>query len=98
MLFRSPAPRRRAVESARGEGFISLAREAPEAGCVLSSGTLPAAPDGGSSVLVNTADGGCYEAFLLEDGGFGLYLPEDAEPESAVFYAGGGAVRLPLIW
>ena len=93
-----PAPRRQALESARGEGFISLAREAPEEGHVLSSGTLPRAPDSGSPVLVNTADGGCYEAFLLEDGRFGLYLPEDAEPESAVFYAGGGAVRLPLIW
>ncbi len=95
-----PAPRRQAVESARGEGYVPLAREAAEdlPGFALLSGTLPAPPDDRSPVLVNTADGGCYEAFLLEDGGFGLYLPEEAEPENAVFYRGGQAVRLPLVW
>lgn len=94
-----PAPRRQAVESVRGGGFVRLDLEVSEnlPGCVLASGTLPAA-DPSSPVLVNGADGGCYEAFLLEDGGFGLYLPESAGPESVVFYTGGEALRLPLVW
>ena len=94
-----PAPRRQAVESVRGGGFVRLDLEPSEnlPGCVLLSGTLPAA-DPSSPVLVNGADGGCYEAFLLEDGGFGLYLPESAGPESVVFYTGGEALRLPLVW
>lgn len=94
-----PAPRRQAVESARGEGYVLLTREAPGdlEGFVLTGGTLPAAVDDASPVLVNTADGGCYEAFLLEDGGFGLYLPEAAEAENVVFYSGGAALRLPLV-
>lgn len=94
-----PAPRRQAVESVRGGGYVQLNLEASEdlPGCVLASGTLPAA-DPSSPVLVNGADGGCYEAFLLEDGGFGLYLPEGAGPESVVFYTGGAALRLPLVW
>lgn len=94
-----PAPRRQAVESVRGQGYVLLTREAPGdlEGFVLTGGTLPGAVDDASPVLVNTADGGCYEAFLLEDGGFGLYLPEAAEAENVVFYSGGAALRLPLV-
>lgn len=95
-----PAPCWEAVESVRGEGFVPLTMEAADAlpGYRLASGTLPTAPDAASTVLILTADGGCYEAFSLEDNAFGLYLPESAEPENAVFYSGGAAVRLPLIW
>ena len=40
---------------------------------------LPAvAPD--SQVLIPASDGNYYEAFLLEDGGAGLYLPEGVRP------------------
>ena len=46
---------------------------------ILEGQELPdAAPD--TPVLVLTSDGGCYEAFLLEDGGIGLYLPEEVRP------------------
>ena len=94
-----PAPRRQAVESARGEGYVSLTWEISEEleGYALAGGTLPPALDDGSPVLVNTADGSCYETFLLENSGFGLYLPQAAEVETVVFYSGGAAVRLPLV-
>ena len=44
---------------------------------VLEGQELPA-PD--SSVWIPASDGGWYEAFLLEGGGVGLYLPEGVRP------------------
>lgn len=37
-------------------------------------------PEADSPVLVSASDGTYYEAFLLEGGGAGLYLPEDVQP------------------
>ena len=38
------------------------------------------APDADSPMLVSALDGNYYEAFLLEGGGAGLYLPEGVQP------------------
>jgi len=38
------------------------------------------APDADSPMLVSASDGNYYEAFLLEDGAVGLYLPEGVQP------------------
>ncbi|MCI8811089.1 MAG: hypothetical protein HFF84_13485 [Oscillibacter sp.] len=38
------------------------------------------APDAGPPILVFASDSQYYEAFVLEDGRFGLYLPEDVRP------------------
>ena len=37
-------------------------------------------PEADSPVLVSASDGTYYEAFLLEGGGAGLYLPEGVQP------------------
>ena len=37
-------------------------------------------PDADSPMLVSASDGNYYEAFLLEDGAVGLYLPEGVQP------------------
>lgn len=56
-------------------------------GYALATGTLPglpaAKPD--SRVLVLASDRNSYEAFLLEDGGAGLYLPEGVQPLGAAY-------------
>ena len=33
--------------------------------------------------------GTAYEAFLLQDGGFGVNVPEGAAPEAVVYQSGG---------
>ncbi|MDE7242832.1 MAG: hypothetical protein K2O18_02485 [Oscillospiraceae bacterium] len=58
-------------------------------GCVLVRGTLPVQPDEKSPVYLRT-DAGCWEAFLLQDNAFALYIPEtaqSAENISVVFAA-----------
>ena len=66
------------------------------AGYVLVSGTLPAAPDSDSPVWLCTGSAS-YEAFLLEEGGFALYLPEEelTGALSLVFQSSGEAVSTP---
>ena len=64
-------------------------------GYVLVTGSLPAEADKDSPVWVYTG-AESYQAFLLEDGGFGLYLPESARPESVVFCSGGTFVQAPF--
>ena len=60
-------------------------------GYVLVTGTLSAVPDAGTPVFLQTAAGECYEAFRLEDGGFGLYVPEAAlNRQEIVLYTVGG--------
>ena len=45
---------------------------------------LPAV-DTNSQVLVLASNGCLYEAFLLEDGQAGLYLPEDVQPQGLAY-------------
>ena len=47
---------------------------------------LPA-PDMDSPMYVPASDGNYYEAFLLEDGGVGLYLPEDIQPLGLAYHS-----------
>ena len=49
-------------------------------------GTLPNADDHATAYLL--WDGQCYEAFLLEDGAFAVYLPEGATAEALVIRSG----------
>lgn len=51
---------------------------------VLDGQELPEAVSD-SQALVLTSDGNYYEAFLLEDGGVGLYLPEGVQPQGLAY-------------
>lgn len=51
---------------------------------VLDGQELPEAVSD-SQALVLTSDGNYYEAFLLEDGGVGLYLPEGVRPQGLAY-------------
>jgi len=75
-----PAPARPDPGREKSAGDLILTREvagkAP-AGCVLLSGRLPESSEG----PVYISDGSrAFEAFLLADGGFAAYLPEDMQP------------------
>ena len=77
-----PAPEQPLPGPAETAGRLRLSREdnlrAP-AGCVLLRGTLPE----GTDQRVFLAGGGrCWEAFLLEDGGFAAYIPAEVSPET----------------
>lgn len=61
--------------------------KAPE-GYVLWQGTLDSTPDDKSSVYVS-ANGAVYEAFLLEENGVALYLPEGVRPDALAWETGG---------
>lgn len=61
--------------------------KAPE-GFVLWTGVTASDADADSAVYVQ-AETGIYRAFLTENNGFAVYLPEDTVPESAAWYAGG---------
>lgn len=85
-----PAPRREELPSQdyRFWKDITFAVEPSEVlpGYVLTTGPqipgdliLPAVATD-SQILVGASDGCYYEAFLLEDGGVGLYLPEGVQP------------------
>lgn len=92
-----PAPERR---EGKGEVFLdspAVCRTEPSdtlPGYVLVTGSLPVKADESAPVCVSTSSGS-YQAFLLENGGFGLYLPEDARPEAVQFYSGGSFVQVP---
>jgi len=91
-----PAPQREPLEEPLiwGDG-VSFTVETAEnlPGCILVTGTVPEAADPDSPVLVLTVDGTYYEAFLLEGGGFGLYLPERSTPRSIIFCHDGRAFQ-----
>ncbi len=74
-----PAPEREAPAAEASGEAVPLTAESAQftEGCVQLTGTLPAGPDGGAPVYL-LAGGRCYEAFRLEDGGFGLIVPESA--------------------
>ncbi len=67
-------------------------------GYVLASGKLPLSPLGGSKVFLCVGDT-CYEAFLMEERGFALYVPEEALTAgglSLVFTTASGEVSVPV--
>ncbi len=83
-----PAPQRQAPEAAPSGAAAALTVEPARytEGCVQLTGTLPAEPDAGAPVYL-LADGTCYEAFRLENNGFGLIVPEPAAAgELSVLY------------
>lgn len=61
--------------------------KAPE-GCVLWTGVAAPDVDADSAVYVR-GETGTYRAFLTENNGFAVYLPEATVPESAAWYVGG---------
>lgn len=91
----TPAPLREALETTLAAEAVPVTSEPSEElpGYVLVRGTLPLTPDSNSPVLLET-DQGWYEAFLLEENGFGLYLPESAAVRSAAVRSGGQAFSL----
>ena len=97
-----PAPLRTGMEAAQTlDTPAALTAEAAQAlpGYVLIRGTLPAIPDDGSLLYLQTAEE-CYEAFRLEADGFGLYVPESilAEPSGLVCTAAGERVSIPAVY
>lgn len=82
-----PAPERETPEKViLGEDTVSFTAEPAQAlpGYALVKGALPAAE---GSLFLDTAPG-CYEAFRLEEGGFGLYVPEEALTEGELVLIG----------
>ncbi len=77
-----PAPERRAPETAASGNAVSLTAGPAQfgEGFVQLSGALPAEPDPGAPVYLLAGET-CYEAFRLENGGFGLVVPEGAAAE-----------------
>lgn len=82
-----PAPQRE-LDLPETSGTVQLeckSIKAPE-GMFKVTGTLPVAPDGAEPVYV-ICDGVAYEAFGLQNGGIGAYVP--AEADSVAFYHAG---------
>lgn len=74
-------------EESAGELFVYSQGKAPE-GYRRIEGTLPQSPDDDACVYA-ACDGEIYEAFLLEDNGFVLYLPETGNLEGIAYPIGG---------
>ena len=94
-----PAPLRQDGAGAASPGppaAVTVEEGSGLPGYVLVRGTLPVTPDEGSRLYL-AAEAGLYEAFRLEEDGFGLYVPEDALAggPALVCTAGGEAVSLP---
>lgn len=70
----------------------SKAAKAPE-GYDLFSGKLSLTADDNSRVYVSVSDD-VYEAILTENGGFSVYLPENAVPAAVAFTKGGVTLSL----
>lgn len=82
-----PSPAREIDMGNKAEGTAALTRtkgKAPE-GCVQWKGTLELRAEEVYVICGGTA----YEAFLLQDGGFGVNVPEGAAPEAVVYQSGG---------
>ena len=92
-----PAPERTVPQAQPAEAPLALTAEpasSPE-GYVLVRGTLPAEPAEESAVYL-CSGGRCWEAFLLEEDGFALYVPADGLEElRVVFTAPEETVSLP---
>lgn len=86
-----PAPVRATPAFQQASGRVEISRvpgdKAPE-GYVLLKGSLTELVDSDSPVYI-VCGGICYEAFLLDGGGFAAYVPEQAAPESVLFISGG---------
>lgn len=84
------------------ETSVSLTAEASEElpGYTLVRGALPEAADAGAFIALCGPEG-CYEAFRLLDGGFGLYVPDTALAESGLFAVSavnGRGVSYPVVF
>lgn len=87
------APRRElTLPETGGSIVLSVSPQDKPEGTLLVEGQLPADADVTSAVYIVCA-GGCYEASLLKDGGFGAYIPY-GETVSAVAYYAGGELQL----
>lgn len=90
-----PAPLETAgtAEPAAGRSLALTAMASQKLpGYVLVSGTLPGPADTDSRVYLAGAEG-WYEAFLLEDGGFALYVPEaELMGQVSILYTAEGRV------
>lgn len=95
-----PAPLTAAGEAEAGSASLALnaqgSQELP--GYVLVSGALPEAADTDSRIYLAGTEG-WYEAFLLEDGGFALYVPETAlaDPVSIIHTVQGRVCALNAV-
>lgn len=96
-----PSPERAVTREAdmADTGTVLLETEPAQSmpGYVLVRGTLPVEPDDNTLVSFFAGDL-CWEAFLLEDNGFALYVPETALARDAlfvVFATRDGAVSMP---
>lgn len=69
-------------------------------GYILVAGTLPVTPDADTAVCVSTVSLGAFEAFRLEGGGFGAYVPEGAldQDMAVMFTSGGVSCAAALSW
>ncbi len=77
-----PAPERPMPGITESSGALGLTRKEggrTPAGCVLWRGSLP---EGTAQRVFLTGGGMCWEAFLLENGGFAAYIPAEALPET----------------
>ncbi len=96
-----PAPLRPAAAEAGGTGAVQGTAQPCDAlpGYVTVTGSLPEDAAGEGPVYLAGAEG-WYEAFLLEDGGFGLHVPETvlAQDGLKAIYAGedDGSLSVPF--
>ena len=98
-----PAPTREAPEAVPvpenpAPPSLDVAPSRDLEGYVLASGRLPVSPAGDSKVYF-CAGTACYEAFLMENQGFALYVPEESLETgelSLVFTTANGEVFVPL--
>lgn len=91
-----PAPVRDPRPAQTVDASCALTAEASDEleGCILIKGTLPASGWDTDSPVYLTSEAGWYEAFLLEDGGFGGYVPEGAlDSLGAAFLRDGEVVQ-----
>ena len=90
-----PAPLGEAGAAEPGDGgLLALAAQGSQElpGYVLVTGTLPEAADTDSRVYLAAAEG-WYEAFLLEDSSFALYVPETSlTGQVSIIYTAQGRV------
>lgn len=90
-----PSPEREVTVPATASGTVlqkANAGTVAPTGCRRVEGILSVTPDDNSSVYIS-ANGTAYEAFLSIDNGFVAYIPENAEPQSAVITVNGQLVR-----
>lgn len=81
----------------KAEGTLSVTADGAQApeGYTCIEGRLDAQLDAGAKIYV-ICGGVAYEALLLQDGGFGVYVPESVEAE-AVVYSVGDKLKLLTI-